>query len=122
MQRSPFQIAERYIQIRKKFSPETWGDTILLINDLILNPLITIFFLLIKKSTLFAAVPAIVSTLKLWRDWFEYSELKMIVQKMYLITMASGGPFIVTNDTTYMPYVWADGVMRVAPHHWKKAD
>ena len=122
MQRSPFQIAERYIQIRKKFTPETWGDTILLINDLILNPLITIFFLLIKKSTLFTVIPSIVSTVKLWRDWFEYSELKMIVQKMYLITMASGGPFIVTNDTTYMPYVWADGVMRVAPHHWKKAD
>jgi hypothetical protein len=119
MQRSPFQIAERYIQIRKKFSPETWSDTILLINDLILNPLITIFFLLIKKSTLFTVIPSIVSTVKLWRDWFEYSELKMIVQKMYLITMASGGPFIVTNDTTYMPYVWADGVMRVGPHHLK---
>jgi hypothetical protein len=122
MQRNPFQLAERYIQIRKKFSPETWSDKILLINDLILNPLITIFFLFIKKSTLFTAIPSIVSTFKLWRDWFEYTDLRMIVQKMYLITMASGGPFIVTNDTTYMPYVWADGVMRVELHHSKKAD
>ncbi len=79
MQRSPFQIAERYIQIRKRFTSKTWGDTILLINDLILHPLITIFFLLIKKSTLFAAIPSIVSTLKLWRDWFEYTDLKMTV-------------------------------------------
>ena len=122
MQRSPFQVAERYIQIRKKFTPETWGDTILLINDLILNPLITIFFLLTKKSTILTIVPTVISTIKLWRSWFEYVDLRATVQRMFLITMASGGPFIVTNDTTYMPYVWADGVMREGQHHWKMVD
>lgn len=122
MQRSPFQLAERYIQIRKKFVPETWSDTILLINDLILNPLITIFFLLTKKSTLIAAIPTLFSTLQLWRTWFEYTDLRATVQRMFLITVASGGPFIVTNDTTYMPYVWADGVMRAGQHHWKTVD
>jgi hypothetical protein len=27
--------------------------------------------------------------------------------------MASGGPQIVTNDNTYLPYVYADAVMRL---------
>jgi hypothetical protein len=32
---------------------------------------------------------------------------------MFLYSQSVGGPFIVTNDTTYMPYVFADAVYRV---------
>jgi hypothetical protein len=91
--RNPFVDAERYIQLRKHFSPRSWGDTMVVINELLVSPFITLFLAL------------------------EYNELKYAIQRMFLITMANGGPFIVTNDSDYMPYVWADGFMRVSQRH-----
>ena len=32
---------------------------------------------------------------------------------MFLYSQSVGGPFIVTNDPIYMPYVFADAVYRV---------
>jgi hypothetical protein len=36
---------------------------------------------------------------------------------MYLKTMQIGGPFIVTNDPEYIPYVFADAVTRHDMRH-----
>ena len=49
---------------------------------------------------------------KAWSEWIEYQDLRFEVQRMYLLTMAVGGPFIRTNDPEYQPYVYADAVVR----------
>ena len=52
-----------------------------------------------------------------WSEYTEFVELKFTMQRMRLRAMRVGGPFISTNDPTYMPYVWADAVTRhVATH------
>lgn len=117
MLRNPFVDAERYIQLRKRFSPRSWGDSIMVLNELLVSPFVTLFLALLGKVTLISAIPTVVSTFRAWKEWLEYNDLKYAVQRMYLITMANGGPFIVTNDSDYMPYVWADGVMRVSQRH-----
>lgn len=50
---------------------------------------------------------------KAWNKWIEYTELRFEMQRMYLHCMMVGGPFITTNDPTYMPYVFADATYRV---------
>jgi hypothetical protein len=39
-------------------------------------------------------------------------KLQAEVQLMFLHMAKVGGPFIRTNDLTYMPYVFADAVVR----------
>jgi len=112
MQQNPFKIAERYIQLRKKCAPLSRGDQMIRINEMIITPLITIFLFMIRASDMLSLVSVIMNTYTSWKDWIEYNNLRFAVQKMYLRTMETGGPKIVTNDTTYMPYVFADAVMR----------
>jgi hypothetical protein len=110
--KTPFQIAERYIQLRKQYAPKFWGDLIILINSMVITPLITIFLLLTHNTSFLSVLSAGSGALQSWRGWIEYNDLRFEVQRMYLRTMQLGGPFITTNDTTYMPYVFADAVMR----------
>jgi hypothetical protein len=110
--KTPFQIAERYIQLRKQYAPKFWGDLIILINSMIVTPLITIFLLLTHNTSFLSVLSAASGALQSWRGWIEYNDLRFEVQRMYLRTMQVGGPFITTNDTNYMPYVFADAVMR----------
>ena len=109
----PFQTAERFIKLREQWNPESKVEMMMRINELILNPLITLFLVMIKKSDLFSTIPAVISIVQSWMGWIEYNNLRFVVQKMYLHTIQVGGPFIVTNDPTYMPYVFADAVQRV---------
>ena len=113
---TPFEDAERFIQLRKVCAPKSWGDTMIRINEMILTPLITLFFFLMKQSDLFTLVPSVLSIYRVWKDWFEYQALRFRMQEMFLITMKTGGPFIVTNDPTYMPYVYADATLRHDMH------
>lgn len=110
--KTPFQIAERYIQLRKQYAPKFTGDLIILINSMVITPLITIFLLLTHNTSLLSVLSAASGAIQTWRGWMEYSELRFVIQRMYLRTMQLGGPFITTNDVTYMPYVFADAVMR----------
>jgi hypothetical protein len=118
---SPFEIAERYIQLRKKWNPENWVDTIARINEMILTPLICCFFLLLGTIDVFMIASAILNTFNAWREWIEYQELRLIVQRMFLLCMYSGGPFIRTNDDQYLPYVFADAVVRHDMRHLHSA-
>jgi len=108
----PFETAERYIQLRKIYSPKSWGDVMIKINEMILTPLITIFLILIDKLDFLSLLTTAISTYRIWIGWMEYQDLRFSVQRMYLKTMQIGGPFIVTNDTDYLPYVYADAVVR----------
>ncbi len=110
--KSPFAIAERYIELRRICAPRSWGDLMIRINEMILTPLITIFFVLVDKFDLFSVLPAAISTYRVWSEWIEFSTLRFQMQQMYLTTMKTGGPFIVTNDPDYLPYVYADAVVR----------
>lgn len=109
---TPFQLAERFIQLRKKCDPRSIAERITLITDMILVPVITLFMFILNQETLLSVMMTAMKTFFTWREWIEYNDLRLQVQLMYLRTMAVGGPFIVTNDTTYMPYVYADAVYR----------
>ena len=82
------------------------------VNEMILSPLISLTFLQLESLDVISIVTAAFSAYRVWREWFEYSELRFTMQHMYLTTMATGGPHIVTNDPEYLPYVYADAVVR----------
>ena len=109
---NPFLIAERYIQLHKVCAPESWADTVTLFNDMILMPLITFFLLFIGLVDPIVLFTTTVKTYQVWKDYCEYTDLRFKVQQMFFICKSIGGPFIVTNDPTYMPYVFADAVQR----------
>lgn len=108
----PFRVAERYIELRKKWGAQSWAETLLRVNEILLTPIITLFLLFVRKSDLFGAISSATMVAKAWYEWFEFWELRFKIQDMFFTTMVTGGPFIVTNDPTYMPYVWADGATR----------
>jgi hypothetical protein len=109
---NPFVIAEQYIQLRKVWSPKSMGDYMMRINELIVTPLITIFFILTENVDFLGFASALFSTIKGWMEFFRYSSLRFEMQQMYLDCMKNGGPFISTNDADYLPYVYADAVLR----------
>jgi hypothetical protein len=108
----PFKIADRYIQLHRTYTPRTRGESLSRINELILTPLITITCLLLKSVDMITVVTTVLSTYRAWSGWLEYMNHRFLVQRMYLEMMATGGPQIVTNDPEYLPYVFADAVVR----------
>lgn len=118
---TPFTVAEEYIQLRKKCVPKTWADTILRFNELIIAPIVLLFFLFTGTLDVFMAFSSLSRLYESWTDWVAYNNLRFVVQSMFLKTMWMGGPFIRTNDPEYMPYVFADAVMRGESHHSEPA-
>jgi hypothetical protein len=112
---TPFEVAETYIQLRTKCVPTSWADTVLRINELLCAPLLILFLLFSGSLDIFMAFSSASRIYESWTDWIAYNNLRFEVQTMFLQTMAAGGPFIRTNDPTYMPYVFADAVMRTQP-------
>lgn len=108
----PFKTAERYIQLRKICVPDSWQGTMRRINDMILMPVILLFYLIVGRFDPMFLIPNLVSIYQAWREWMEYSDLRFVVQRMYLHTAKVHGPFITTNNPTYLPYVFADAVVR----------
>jgi hypothetical protein len=109
----PFKTAERYIQLRKICAPISWADSITRMNDMILMPIISFFLLFIRAEDLITAAFTMIKTYQVWAEFTEYTQLRFDVQRMFLYSQSVGGPFIVTNDPIYMPYVFADAVYRV---------
>ena len=109
----PFKVAERYIELKKLCAPPSWGDTAIRANEMILAPMVALYSLFTGDYDLFMMGSAVMTTHRVWSEWIEYDDLRFEVQRMYLTTMVSGGPQIVTNDPTYLPYVYADAVTRL---------
>lgn len=84
------------------------------INEMILSPLITLTFLCLRSLDFVSLITSTLSIYRVWSEWMEYSDLRFRMQQMYLTTMATGGPQIVTNDSDYLPYVYADAVVRAS--------
>lgn len=125
---NPFQIAEEYIQLRKQLSPKHWVDVIMRINEMILTPLISIFLFVLRQSDTLTFAMSMISVFRAWRQWMLFTQRRFDMQNMILQTMASGGPQIRTNDPDYLPYVYADAVVRLSARrqgfsqdhpHWK---
>jgi len=109
----PFVTAERYMQLRKLCISPSWGDTAIRLNEMFLAPMIAIYCALTGDTDIFMLGSAAMTAYRAWTEWLEFDELRFELQRMYLVTMASGGPQIVTNDPAYMPYVFADAVVRL---------
>lgn len=109
----PFRVAERYIELKKLCAPPSWGDTAIRLNEMIVAPMVALYSLFTGDYDLFMIGSAAMTAHRVWSEWIEYDNLRFEVQRMYLATMASGGPQIVTNDNTYLPYVYADAVTRL---------
>jgi hypothetical protein len=107
-----FEVAETYIQLRKKCVPTSWADTVMQTNELLFAPLLLLFLLFTGNLDIFMAFSSASRIYEAWTDWIAYNNLRFAVQTMFLKTVAMGGPFIRTNDPTYMPYVFADAVTR----------
>lgn len=114
MKSDAFQIAERYINLRTRCLPESWGDTVLFVNELVTGPLVTLFLMFMGNHDVIMVISAITRAYSAWSDWEEYHALRSVVQGMFLQTMLNGGPKITTNDRKYLPYVYADAVVRLA--------
>lgn len=110
----PFEIAERYITLRARCAPTSWGDCILFFNEMVTGPIITLFLLFMGNRDIWMIMSTITRAYSAWSEWEEYHRLRMVIQDMFLIMSAHGGPYITTNDSYYLPYVFADAMVRLA--------
>ena len=110
--KTAFQTAERYIQLTKVWETDEWVPLIKHINEMILMPLIAFFSYCAGYSDIMFCLSTFVGATSAWTEFGEFVELKFVMQRMELQARRVGGPFISTNDPTYMPYVWADAVTR----------
>ena len=83
-----------------------------LLSDMILMPIIILFLFFLRKADTLTVLSTGFKTYSVWKEHLEYAELRYAVQRMFFHMKSVGGPFIVTNDETYMPYVFADAVQR----------
>jgi hypothetical protein len=81
---------------------------------MILMPMITLFFIFVGQADPMSAAMTALKAYQVWKDYTEYTILRFEIQSMFLYCQTVGGPFIVTNDPTYMPYVFADAVYRTS--------
>jgi hypothetical protein len=114
MSSEPFKVAERYINLKQRCAPESWGDTILYFNEMVTGPLIAIFLLFAGSPDILMLLSAITRAYTAWSEWEEYHALRSVVHGMFLKMMLHGGPKITTNDNKYLPYVFADAVVRLS--------
>ena len=112
--KTAFQTAERYIQLTKVWETDEWVPLIKHINEMILMPLIAFFSYCAGYSDIMFCLSTFVGATSAWTEYAEFVELKFVMQRMELQARRVGGPFISTNDPTYMPYVWADAVTRLS--------
>ena len=110
--KTAFQTAERYIQLTKVWETDEWVPLIKHINEMILMPLIAFFSYCAGYSDIMFCLSTFVGATSAWTEYAEFVELTFVMQRMELQARRVGGPFISTNDPTYMPYVWADAVTR----------
>jgi len=105
-----FKSAEQFNILTEKFL----SPSLVVWFDMIGNPLIMIVVALYtKKLPSILSVLGILKTLQVWYEWYEYKCVKERVIEWKEIVNAAGGPYISTNDTNYMSYVYADGIQHL---------
>jgi hypothetical protein len=86
------------------------------VNELVVTPFVTLTLLFLNTLDVASLLSATISVYRSWSEWISFLDLRFHMQHMYLTTMSTGGPHIVTNDPDYMPYVYADAVVRASMH------
>ena len=105
-----FAEAEEFVRLTDKFLVAGWDIWF----EMIISPLLMIAICIYTRSP-----PDILSamstykTIEIWMEWFKYKSVKSQFTEWKKIVDAVGGPFISTNDTRYMAYVYADGMQRI---------
>lgn len=109
-----FKIAEDYINLHERFSPETLFEQISLWAEMIISPLMTLCQILFfgKKPDVFTVV-GIHKTASIWLKWVEWKEKQATIREWIKIVRSIGGPFIGCNDAKYHMYVYADAMQRI---------
>jgi len=111
-----FQKAERFNILTEKFLFFSW----MVWFDMVGNPLIMVSIAIYtKKLPSMLSLLGLVKAVQLWIEWYEYRNVKRHVVEWKHIVDAAGGPFISTNDTNYMSYVYADGMQRLFNNQMK---
>lgn len=105
-----FKDADELIQLEKVYGTPSWFLRI----DMWFTPIFLIFkFLTTHSIPNVLSVLSIYKCIRSWIDWFRYKELRNSCIQWKQITDSFGGPYIATNDITYLPYVYADGMQRI---------
>jgi hypothetical protein len=81
-------------------------------SDMVLMPIILFFLACMRSVDPLTVAMNGMKAYQAWKEYIEYTHLRFTMQRMMLRCQAVGGPFIVTNDPKYMPYVYADAVQR----------
>ncbi len=109
-----FAIAEEYTKLQKIFVTETFLESIMLWIDMVIAPLFNIVkaILSMKPPELFTIL-SLQKAVTLWKDWFRFKELRLIIRDWISISRSVGGPYISTNDAEYHTFVYADAMVRL---------
>jgi hypothetical protein len=79
---------------------------------MVTGPIITLFLVFIGTMDVLMIVSTFTRAYTAWSEWEEYHALRTVVQDMFLIMNQRGGPYITTNDSSYLQYVFADAMVR----------
>lgn len=104
-----FADAEEYIQLNQLFKTETFYEKLSVFMKLIGNLLVSILW----KSQALSMAFTVYRMVDDWKQYVRYCILQKRLREWKEIVRSVGGPFISTNDETYQPYVYADGMQRL---------
>jgi hypothetical protein len=107
-----FALAERFANLKKKFTPDDFIDSTFLWFDMIFYPL----FILIQACMLQFSIMygfALYKAYDLWSDWLCLRELQEEIDSWVKVVRDSGGPWISSNDPDKHVYVYADAMERI---------
>jgi hypothetical protein len=108
-----FNEADEFVHLAETYAPLSWWT----LMDMWF-PLVTLVGCILTKSfpDLFFVL-GVYKAMNLWVGYFRFHALKKQIVEWRDIVDAYGGPFIATNNPTYLPYVFADGMQRLQNSH-----
>jgi hypothetical protein len=104
-----FALADEYIGLQQLFKTDTFYEKLSLFMELVGSFLMSLLF---RSSSMNLSV-SFYKTFMKWKEYIRYLNLKEQISEWKQIIKSVGGPYISTNDETYLPYVYADGMQRL---------
>jgi hypothetical protein len=107
-----FEVAEEFLRLQTLFVKESMFEVIMQWFEMVISPLLTLFFSWWKPPSVFSMM-TIQKSIDLWINWYKFRELGGVIRKWTNIVRSVNGPFISTNHGKYHVYVYADGMQRI---------
>lgn len=104
-----FAIADEYIKLKQLFKTDTFYEKLGLFMKLIGSLILSLLW----KSSSLSLCFTLYRTIEDWKLYIRYLEMKHDITTWKTLVKNMGGPFISTNDETYYPYIYADGMQRL---------